>query len=95
MIEVRGEVYFPVKAFEELNVKLTEAGDRPFANPRNGAAGSLRQKDAKITASRPLRCGSTRSAPRRASPSARTPTSSRGPRRWGCRYRPRITGRRT
>ena len=55
MIEVRGEVYFPVKAFEDLNVRLTEAGDRPFANPRNGAAGSLRQKDAKITASRPLR----------------------------------------
>ncbi len=55
VIEVRGEVYFPVKAFEDLNVRLTEAGERPFANPRNGAAGSLRQKDAKITASRPLR----------------------------------------
>jgi DNA ligase (NAD+) len=55
VIEVRGEVYFPVKAFEQLNVTLTEAGDRPFANPRNGAAGSLRQKDAKVTASRPLR----------------------------------------
>ncbi|MGH2672863.1 MAG: NAD-dependent DNA ligase LigA, partial [Actinomycetota bacterium] len=55
VIEVRGEVYFPVKAFEELNVRLTEAGDRPFANPRNGAAGSLRQKDANVTRSRPLR----------------------------------------
>jgi DNA ligase (NAD+) len=55
VIEVRGEVYFPVKAFEQLNVRLTEAGDRAFANPRNGAAGSLRQKDAKVTASRPLR----------------------------------------
>jgi DNA ligase (NAD+) len=55
VIEVRGEVYFPVKAFEDLNVTLTEAGDRPFANPRNAAAGSLRQKDAKVTRSRPLR----------------------------------------
>ena len=55
VIEVRGEVYFPVKAFEGLNVELTEAGARAFANPRNAAAGSLRQKDAKVTRSRPLR----------------------------------------
>ena len=55
VLEVRGEVYFPVKAFEGLNVELTEAGARAFANPRNAAAGSLRQKDAKVTRSRPLR----------------------------------------
>jgi DNA ligase (NAD+) len=55
VIEVRGEMYLPVKAFEELNVQLTEAGHRAFSNPRNAAAGSLRQKDPKITASRPLR----------------------------------------
>ncbi|MGZ4146615.1 MAG: NAD-dependent DNA ligase LigA [Actinomycetota bacterium] len=55
VIEVRGEMYLPVKAFEELNERLTEAGGRSFANPRNAAAGSLRQKDPKVTASRPLR----------------------------------------
>ncbi len=55
LIEVRGEMYFPVKAFEGLNEDLTAAGQRPFANPRNAAAGSLRQKDPKVTSSRPLR----------------------------------------
>jgi DNA ligase (NAD+) len=54
LLEVRGEIYFPTKAFERLNQQLLEQGVRPFANPRNGAAGSLRQKDPKITASRPL-----------------------------------------
>jgi DNA ligase (NAD+) len=55
ILEVRGEVYLPVKAFERLNEQLTEQGGRPFANPRNAAAGSLRQKDPAVTASRPLR----------------------------------------
>jgi DNA ligase (NAD+) len=55
VIEVRGEMYLPVKAFEELNRQLLDAGHKPFANPRNSAAGSLRQKDPKVTASRPLR----------------------------------------
>src|SRR3984957_20674205 len=54
LIEVRGEVFLPVKAFEQLNVRLTEAGKPPFANPRNSAAGSLRQKDPRVTASRAL-----------------------------------------
>jgi DNA ligase (NAD+) len=55
VIEVRGEMYLPVKAFEELNRELLDAGGKAFANPRNAAAGSLRQKDPKVTASRPLR----------------------------------------
>ncbi|MEU9699707.1 NAD-dependent DNA ligase LigA [Streptomyces sp. NPDC047981] len=55
LVEIRGEVYFPMEAFEGLNARLVEAGDKPFANPRNAAAGSLRQKDPKVTATRPLR----------------------------------------
>lgn len=55
LLEVRGEVYFPVAAFEELNASLVAAGKAPFANPRNTAAGSLRQKDPRVTASRRLR----------------------------------------
>ncbi|WNI18221.1 NAD-dependent DNA ligase LigA [Actinacidiphila sp. ITFR-21] len=55
LVEVRGEVYFPGEKFEELNARLVEGGDKPFANPRNAAAGSLRQKDPRITAGRPLR----------------------------------------
>ena len=54
LIEVRGEVYFPIAAFNELNESLEEAGKPTFANPRNAAAGSLRQKDPRVTASRPL-----------------------------------------
>ncbi|MFF2897991.1 NAD-dependent DNA ligase LigA [Streptomyces sp. NPDC057966] len=54
LVEIRGEVFFPMEAFEELNARLVEADDKPFANPRNAAAGSLRQKDPKVTAARPL-----------------------------------------
>ncbi|WP_393077891.1 NAD-dependent DNA ligase LigA [Streptomyces sp. LN704] len=54
LVEIRGEVYFPMEKFAELNGRLVEAGDKPFANPRNAAAGSLRQKDPRVTASRPL-----------------------------------------
>jgi DNA ligase (NAD+) len=54
LIEIRGEVFFPLAAFNELNDSLEESGKQLFANPRNGAAGSLRQKDPRVTAGRPL-----------------------------------------
>ncbi|WP_182526075.1 NAD-dependent DNA ligase LigA [Nocardioides dongkuii] len=54
LIEVRGEVLLPVAAFERLNESMTDAGKPVFANPRNAAAGSLRQKDPRVTASRAL-----------------------------------------
>lgn len=55
LLEVRGEVYFRVADFENLNATLVESGKPPFANPRNSAAGSLRQKNPAMTARRPLR----------------------------------------
>ncbi|MBZ4016675.1 DNA ligase (NAD(+)) LigA [Streptomyces purpurogeneiscleroticus] len=54
LVEIRGEVFFPMEAFEQLNARLVADGKPPFANPRNAAAGSLRQKDPKVTATRPL-----------------------------------------
>jgi DNA ligase (NAD+) len=54
LLEVRGEVFLPTEAFARLNERLGDEGRTPFANPRNAAAGSLRQKDPRVTASRPL-----------------------------------------
>ncbi|MDT0202826.1 NAD-dependent DNA ligase LigA [Nocardioides sp. AE5] len=54
LVEVRGEVFLPVEAFEKLNESMLDAGKPPFANPRNAAAGSLRQKNPKVTATRAL-----------------------------------------
>lgn len=54
LVEIRGEVYFPMDKFQELNARRVEAGDQPYANPRNSASGSLRQKDPKVTATLPL-----------------------------------------
>ena len=55
VVEVRGEIFFGLDDFAKLNESLIAEGKAPFANPRNSASGSLRQKDPKVTASRPLR----------------------------------------
>jgi DNA ligase (NAD+) len=54
VLEVRGEIYMPRAGFDELNARAAEAGEKTFVNPRNAAAGSLRQLDARVTAQRPL-----------------------------------------
>jgi DNA ligase (NAD+) len=54
LVEIRGEVYFPMEAFAGLNERRIAAGEKPYANPRNSASGSLRQKDPKVTATLPL-----------------------------------------
>ena len=55
VIEIRGEVFYGIEDFAQLNASIVAAGGKPFANPRNSASGSLRQKDPSVTASRPLR----------------------------------------
>ena len=57
LVEIRGEVYYPFSGFETMNAARIAAGDPVFANPRNAAAGSLRQLDPGISASRPTRSG--------------------------------------
>src|SRR5699024_3405822 len=54
MLEVRGEVYYPLDAFEAMNAQRIEAGEEAFMNPRNAASGALRQKDPEVTRRRPL-----------------------------------------
>ncbi|MEP5569975.1 MAG: NAD-dependent DNA ligase LigA [Halioglobus sp.] len=54
VLEIRGEIYMPLAGFDRMNQRALEQGDKPFVNPRNAAAGSLRQLDSRITAQRPL-----------------------------------------
>nr|CAA6800649.1 MAG: DNA ligase (EC [uncultured Thiotrichaceae bacterium] len=54
VLEVRGEIYMPKKGFDAFNARLREKGEKPLVNPRNGAAGALRQLDPRVTATRPL-----------------------------------------
>ena len=89
LLEVRGEVIFPRKAFEKLNEDRAAAGEPLFANPRNAAAGSLRQLDPRITASRPLDifCHSP-GVNRRAKSSKTSGIFCRASRRWDCEINP-------
>ena len=89
--EVRCEVYMPKSAFERLNETLLDRGERPAANPRNAAAGSLRQKNPQITASGSSTSGSTSSAGPRATDMClpHTPRPSSGSATWGSESTPR------
>ena len=60
VLELRGEVYMEKAAYAAMNARAAEAGEQTYVNPRNAAAGALRQLDARITAKRPLRCRSRR-----------------------------------
>jgi DNA ligase (NAD+) len=83
LLEVRGEVFFRLADFAELNAALVEAGKPAFANPRNSAAGSLRQKDPRVTASRPLRMLCHGLGRRRGFEPARQSESYRALAAWG------------
>ncbi|MGH3989592.1 MAG: NAD-dependent DNA ligase LigA, partial [Pseudonocardiaceae bacterium] len=83
LLEVRGEVFFRLADFAELNARLVEAGKPAFANPRNSAAGSLRQKDPRVTATRPLRMLCHGLGRRRGFEPARQSQSYEALRAWG------------
>jgi DNA ligase (NAD+) len=83
LLEVRGEVFFRLADFTELNAALVAAGKPAFANPRNSAAGSLRQKDPRVTATRPLRMLCHGLGRRRGFEPARQSESYQALRAWG------------
>ena len=89
-VELRGEVYIPLQDFHEFNAAAIEAGEKPMVNPRNGAAGSLRQLNPEISAARPLTlfCYSLGSASDDFSPSTHAEAVD-AMQSWGCRVNPR------
>ncbi|MDF1588478.1 MAG: NAD-dependent DNA ligase LigA [Gammaproteobacteria bacterium] len=91
VVEIRGEIFMPKEGFDKLNQAQRAVGKKPFVNPRNAAAGSLRQLDSKITASRPLAMycygiGEIKGMPAPESHSAAMKQLSR----WGCRISPEL-----
>jgi DNA ligase (NAD+) len=89
LMEVRGEVYFPTEAFRKLNARREAEGEEPFANPRNAAAGGLRQLDPATTRSRRLRCFAFQVVPIEGTLKAATHTNMLATlKRWGFQVEP-------
>ena len=91
LVEIRGEVYIPLDEFNNYNAKAIERGDKPMLNPRNGAAGSLRQIDPNVSASRPLTmfCYSLGDASEEFIPQSHA-AAIESIRSWGCRTNPLV-----
>lgn len=91
LVEIRGEVYIPLNEFNNYNAKAIERGDKPMLNPRNGAAGSLRQIDPNVSASRPLTmfCYSLGDASEEFIPQSHA-AAIESIRSWGCRTNPLV-----
>ncbi len=92
LVEIRGEVYIPLDEFAEYNAKAIERGEKPMVNPRNGAAGSLRQIDPRMTDARPLSmyCYSLGNASDDFDPRTHEDALDAF-QSWGCRINPRVT----
>jgi DNA ligase (NAD+) len=89
LLEVRGEIYMPRAGFEKFNRKAVEKGEKPLVNPRNGAAGSLRQLDPRLTAKRPLAFFAYSTATRDQLPDTQFETLARL-RDWGIPVNPEV-----
>ena len=92
LLEIRGEIYIPLADFADYNANAIERGEKPMVNPRNGAAGSLRQIDPRVTDSRPLSmyCYSLGNASEEFDPPTHEDALDAF-QSWGCRTNPRVT----